>query len=296
VASLVKRKNPGTRVFTKIYFVKVGAVIVPIALCLGVGAVFLTPVLTAPPAVHLALGGGLIAFAVLLTAVVVVPDILKNRDHLTVTGDAITFEAWRDGSRVTLPRAEGNLLLVLPGFSDRGRFFGRRLTQLGTGRMITVSWFFPKRAIRRTCERSGWRFGYDPVLAERHLRRWRAWNWRMYASNFIGLHGPFTMQADPDGHLSLGAAILEEYGDEIIEALDGTPKSVRVTRHRLRKAAEVVYLRAASEQRAYAALADSAGSAGSAESAGSADERATRTAEADRLADTAAEVAPASAW
>ncbi len=117
----------------------------------------------------------------------------------------------------------------------------------------------------------------------------------MSAFNFIRLYGPFTMQADPGGHLSLGAAILAEYGDEIIEALDGTPKSVRVTRHRLRQAAKVVYLRAASEQRAYAALAE-ADAAESAESAESADERAIRTAEADRLADTAAEVAPASRW
>lgn len=284
MASSVKRKNPGTQVFTKIYFVKIWAVIVPVAACLGVGAVSLTPVITEPWAGHLALGGGFIAFAVLLTAVVVVPDILKNRDHLTVTRDAITFEAWRDETRVTLPREEGGLLLALPGFSDRGRSIGRRLTQLGTGRTITVSWFFPKHAIKRTCERSGWRFGYDPDLAERHLRRWRAWNWRMSAFNFIRLYGPFTMQADPGDHRSLGAAILAEYGDEIIEALDGTPKSVRVTRHRLRYAAKVVYLRAASEQRAYAALAESA------------DERATRTAEADRLADTAAEVAPASRW
>jgi hypothetical protein len=293
---LVKQENPGTRVFTRIYFVKIRTVIVPVAASLGAGVVWLTPMLTAPPAVHLALGGGFIAFAVLLTAVVVGPGILKNRDHLTVTGEAITFEAWRDGTRVTLPRAEGDLLLFLPGFSDRGRSIGRRLTQLGTGRTITVSWFFPKHAIRRTCERSGWRFGYDQDLAERHLRRWRAWKWQMSAFNFIRLYGPFTMQADPGGHLSLGAAILAEYGDEIIEALDGTPQSVRVTRHRLRKAAEVVYLRAASEQRAYAALAEPAASAESAHSADSADEHAIRTAEADRLADTAAEVAPASRW
>ena len=190
------------------------------------------------------------------------PDILKNRDHLMVTRDAITFEAWRDGSRVTLPRAEGNLLLVLPGFSDRGRSIGRRLTQLGTGRTITVSWFFPKRAIRRTCERSGWRFGATPDLAERHLR---AGGPRTHGGS---RRPPVAWRGDSAG----------------LEALDGTPKSVRVTRHRLRKAAKVVYLRAAGEQRAYAALPGSAG------------ERAIRTAEADRLADTAAEVAPASAW
>jgi len=284
VASLVKRKNPGTQVFTKIYFVKIWAAIVPVAAGLGVGVAALTPAISAPWVGHLALGGGFIAFAVLLSAAVVVPDILKNRDHLTVASDAITFEAWRDGARVTLPRPEGGLLLFLPGFSDRGRSIGRRLTQLGTGRTITVSWFFPKRAIRRTCERSGWRFGYDPNLAEQHLRRWRAWNWRRSASNFIGLYGPFTTPADPGGQLSLGAAILAEYGDEIIAALDETPQSVHATRHRLRAAAKGVYLRAAGEQRAYAALAASA------------DERATRTAEADRLAATAADVAPASVW
>lgn len=33
----------------------------------------------------------------------------------------------------------------------------------------------------------------------------------MSAFNFIRLYGPFTMLADPGGHLSLGAAILAEY-------------------------------------------------------------------------------------
>jgi hypothetical protein len=85
------------------------------------------------------------------------PDILANRDRITVTGDAITFEAWGDGSRVTLSRQEGDLLLVLPGFAYPGRHVSRRITQLGTGRAINVSWFLRKRAIRRAWDRSGWR-------------------------------------------------------------------------------------------------------------------------------------------
>jgi hypothetical protein len=121
------------------------------------------------------------------------PDILANRDHITVTGDAITFEAWGDGSRVTLSRQEGDLLLVLPGFAYPGRHVSRRITQLGTGRAIYVSWFLRKRAIRRACDRSGWRFGYSPDPAERHLRRWPAWDWRASAYNFITLHGPFAV-------------------------------------------------------------------------------------------------------
>ncbi len=241
-----------------------------------------SPAMPFPWVGHLVLGGGLIAFAVLLAAQLAVPDILANRDHITVTGDAITFEARGDGSRVTLSRQEGDLLLVLPGFAYPGRHVSRRITQLGTGRAIDVSWFFRKRAIRRACDRSGWRFGYNPDLAERHLRRWRAWDWRASAYNFITLHGPFAMPDVPGGRLSLGAAILEEYGDQVIEAAHSRSQShvpgTRFVRHAVR-----VYRRAADEQRIYAALA------------GSADERATRTAETDRLAAKATETGPASA-
>ena len=241
-----------------------------------------SPAMPFPWVGHLVLGGGLIAFAVLLAAQLAVPDILANRDHITVTGDAITFEAWGDGSRVTLSRQEGDLLLVLPGFAYPGWHVSRRITQLGTGRAIGVSWFFRKRAIRRACDRSGWRFGYSPDLAERHLRRWRAWDWRASAYNFITLHGPFAMPDVPGGRLSLGAAILEEYGDQIIEAAHARSQSHMPGTQFLRHAVRV-YRRAADEQRIYAALA------------GSADERATRTAEADRLAAKATETGPASA-
>ena len=241
-----------------------------------------SPAMPFPWVGHLVLGGGLIAFAVLLAAQLAVPDILANRDHITVTADAVTFEAWGDGSRVTLSRQEGDLLLVLPGFAYPGRNVSRRITQLGTGRAIDVSWFFRKRAIRQACDQSGWRFGYDPDLAERHLRRWRAWGWRASAYNFITLHGPFAMSDVPGGRLSLGAAILEEYGDQIIEAAHARPQS-RMHRTQLLRHAVRVYRRAADEQRSYAALA------------GPADERATRTAEANRLAAKATQTGPAGA-
>lgn len=282
VPSVIKRGNPDQQAFTKTYFPRVFLGIVPIGALLGLGAFMLSPAMPFPLVGHLVLGGGLTAFAVSLAALLAVPDILANRDHITVTGGAITFEAWSDGSRVTLSRQEGDLLLVLPGFAYPERHVSRRVTQLGTGRTINVSWFLRKRAIRRACERSGWRFGYSLDLAERHLRRWRAWDWRASAYNFIKLHGPFAMPDVPGGPLSLGAAILEEYGDEIIEAAHARSQShlpgTRFLRHAVR-----VYRRAADEQRTYATLADSTG------------ERATRTAEADRLAAKATEAGPASA-
>jgi len=279
----IKGENTGAHVFTRILFVRIWAVIMPVALCLVVGAVLLSPAMSGSWLDHLTFGGGFIVGAVLVAALAVVPDILANRDHITVTGDAITFEDWADGSRVTMAHAEGDLLLVVPGYVDGRQSNGRRLTQLGTGRTIGVSWFFPKRAIWRACERSGWRFGYDPDLAERHLRRWRAWGWRASASSFIGLHGPFTMPDDPGGRLSLGAAILEEYGDWIIEAAREVAPSHVLVPAAGRDAARA-YRRAASEQRAYAALPVTAS------------ERATRTAEADRLAARATEVGPPSYW
>lgn len=241
-----------------------------------------SPAMPFPWVGHLVLGGGLIAFAVLLAALLAVPDILANRDHMTVTGDAITFEAWGDGSRVTLSREEGDLLLVVPGFAYPGVNVSRCVTQLGTGRAIDVSWFFRKRAIRRACEQSGWRFGCNPDLAERHLRRWRAWDWRASAFNFITLYGPFAIPDVPGGRLSLGAAILEEYGDQIIDAAHARSQS-HMPRTRLLRHAVRVYRRAADEQRIYAALA------------GSADERATRTAETSRLVAKATKTGPASA-
>jgi hypothetical protein len=283
VASVIKRGNSDQQVFTKIYFATVFVGIIPIGGCLGLGAFMLSPAVPWSWVWHLVLGGGLIAGAVSLAALLAVPAILANRDHITVTGDAITFEAWSDGSRVTLSRQEGDLLLVLPGFAYPGRCVSRRITQLGTGRAINVSWFFHKRAIRRACERSGWRFGYSPDLAERHLRRWRAWDWRASAYDFIRLHGPFAMPDVPGGRLSLGAAILEGYGDEIIEAAHARFQSHMPDTQFLRHAVRV-YRRAADEQRVYAALAGSAG------------ERATRMAEADRLAAKATEVGPVSAW
>ena len=281
VASVIKRGNSDQQVFTKIYFATVFVGIVPIVACLGLGAFMVSPAAPFPWVGHLVLGGGFIAGAVLLSALLAVPAILANRDHITVTGDAITFEAWGDGSRVTLSRQDGDLLLVLPGFAYPGRRVGRRITQLGTGRAINVSWFLRKRAIRRACERSGWRFGYRLDLAERHLRCWRAWDWRASAYDFIRLNGPFSMPDVPGSRLSLGAAICEEYGDKIIEATHARFQShmpgTRFLRHAVR-----VYRRAADEQRIYAALAGSAG------------ERATRAAEADRLTAKATEAGPVS--
>lgn len=282
VASAIKWGNSDKKVFTKIYFRKVFLGIGPIGALLVLGVLMASPAMPFPWVGHLVLGGGFIAGAVLLAALLAVPDILANRDHITVTGDAITFEAWGDGSRVTLARQEGDLLLVLPGFVYPERRVSRRITQLGTGRTINMSWFLNKSAITRACDRSGWRFGYSPDLAERHLRRWRAWDWRASAYNFIRLHGPFAMPDVPGGRLSLGAAILEEYGAEIIEAAHARSQSHMSCTSFLRHAVRV-YLRAVDEQRAYAALAGSAG------------ERATRTAEADRLAAKATETGPVSA-
>jgi hypothetical protein len=77
-------------------------------------------------------------------------------------------------------------------------------------------WHFPRGAVRRACNRRGWRFGYDPDLGERQLRIWRDRGsrdrgWLTYAASLVVARGPVNVAADPGGHVSLGAAILDEY-------------------------------------------------------------------------------------
>jgi len=278
VASTTKHDNPRTYSFTRIYLRRPTTEIIQYAWLLGLSAAILAPLLRLPWMDRLSFGGIFIAFTIFMITIQLVPQVLKNRDHLTVNPDAITFEDWGDRSRVTLSRQDGDLLLVIPGYSDRGQRMNSRLIQLGTGHGIGVSWFFPQRAIRRACEQSGWRFGYDPDLAQLHLRHWRAKGQLAPAANLVRLYGPFTVPADPGGHLSLGAVISAEYGDKIMEVARKAVQSHRSDSRPRREAARV-YGRAATEQRAFADLADSA------------DERATRTAEADRLAAKAAKAA-----
>ena len=82
VAKVIKRGNSDQQVFTKIYFARVFVGIVPIMACLGLGAYMLSPAVPWPWVGHLTLGGGFIAGAFSLAALLAVPDILANRDRI----------------------------------------------------------------------------------------------------------------------------------------------------------------------------------------------------------------------
>jgi hypothetical protein len=140
---------------------------------------------------------------------------LRHRDRITVTSEAVTFRRWGDGRETTFRREDGDLLLVIPKDFQYASAIDLLLTQLGTGKSIGL-WHFPRGAVRRACNRRGWRFGYDPDLGERQLRIWRDRGsrdrgWLTYAASLVVARGPVNVAADPGGHVSLGAAILDEY-------------------------------------------------------------------------------------
>jgi hypothetical protein len=65
------------------------------------------------------------------------------------------------------------------------------------------------------------------------------------AAQLVDLFGPYDMSAGPDATVSLGAAVLEAYADELASTD--------------RTAARAAYQRAANAQRAYAAVAATSG-------------------------------------
>ena len=94
--------------------------------------------------------------------------------------------------------------------------------------------------------------------AERAVRVLRAANRLADAAGMIGELGPYGVPDGPDGTTSLGAAVLEAYGDQLAAA-------------GVLAAAETAWLDAAADQRSFAAAATSGG------------EGIARMAEADRI-------------
>jgi hypothetical protein len=185
----------------------------------------------------------------------------RGRNRIEVAADAIRYLHWNGGVEFTLSRDAEQELRLIPRLRDHGFVAGDRLTIVGSGDVMSLSGFSP-RAVRRACQGAGWRFadrgaGVDPELAARDLRRFREAGRLVEAAQLVDLFGPYDVDANRSGTTSLGAAVLEEYADQMAQ-LD-------------RRAARAAYERAAAEQRSFAAYATSGG------------EGAARMAEAERL-------------
>jgi hypothetical protein len=186
----------------------------------------------------------------------------RNRDHIDVTPEAISYRRGRRGGvSLTLSRDPGSAepadLRIIPRLSDHGFKAPPRLTLVGSGmEMSLVS--FSTRRVRRGCEAAGWRFGNGSTeQGASDLRDWYRSGRVIEGAQIVDLFGPYDTDVDNDGTTSLGAAVLESYADRLFEADHA--------------AARAAYLRAAEAQRSYAAYATSGG------------EGIARMAEADRL-------------
>jgi hypothetical protein len=85
----------------------------------------------------------------------------------------------------------------------------------------------------------------DPGLAEQAVRALRAEGRLAEAAELVDRLGPYGVADGDDATLSLGAAILEAYADQVAQADPGV--------------ANALYRRAADEQRSFAAAATSGG-------------------------------------
>ena len=68
-------------------------------------------------------------------------EVLRHRDRLTVTSEAVTFLRWSDGRETTLRRGDGDRLLIISKNLGAMLPGDRILTQLGTGRVIGLGGF-----------------------------------------------------------------------------------------------------------------------------------------------------------
>lgn len=89
----------------------------------------------------------------------------------------------------------------------------------------------------------------SPEQAERAVRELRAAGRLAEAAGLTGYLGPYGVAEDATATISLGAAVLEAYGDQLAEA---GPKADLA-------AADAAYRRAADDQRSFAAAATSGG-------------------------------------
>ncbi len=181
----------------------------------------------------------------------------RRRNRIEVTRDAIGYRHWSRRTDFTLSRQRGDDLRIIPRLRDHGFVVADRLTIVGSGDIMNLFGFSP-HAVKRACEAGGWRFGTGtPAQAEHDLRRWHEEGRAAEAAQLVDLFGPYDVDAGADATVSLGAAVLEAYADEL-SGIDP-------------RAARAAYLRAADAQRSYAAFATSGG------------EGIARMAEADRL-------------
>jgi hypothetical protein len=97
----------------------------------------------------------------------------------------------------------------------------------------------------------------DQAEAERTIRELRAAGWLAEAVRLVGRLGPYGVADGPDATTSLGAAVLEEYGDQLATTDPA--------------AADAAYRDGAADQRSFAGGATSGG------------EGLARIAEADRI-------------
>jgi hypothetical protein len=174
----------------------------------------------------------------------------RRRDRVEVTRDAISRRRWGGAVDVTLSRKQGDDLRLIPRLRDHGFTATDRLTIVGSGDAISLFGFAP-HAVTRACRARGWRFG-DGTSEQgaRDLRRLLEAGMLAEAAQLVDLFGPYDVNVDPDSTVSLGAAVLEAYADELASTD--------------RNAARAAYQRAANAQRSYAAFTTTSGGDGTA--------------------------------
>lgn len=184
----------------------------------------------------------------------------RRRSQVEVGRDLISYRAG-PAAPVTLSRAHGESLRILPRLRGYSVVRPERLILLGSGGALSLASMSSDK-VRHACEAHGWRFDGGSELAVRDVRRWLHSGRAAEAAQLIELFGPFAdAAADDDADTSLTAAVLEECGDSVLR--------------RNRASARDAYRRAAAAQHAFASHASSAA------------ENVNRAAQASRLDDKA---------
>jgi hypothetical protein len=183
--------------------------------------------------------------------------VARGRTRLEIRGDTIV---WRMGPRrsstLTRGAGDGAMLRIVPRYYHYGAFSPAQLALLGSGGVVGLAGI-PLDKVTRACQARGWAFGDDKDKATGTIRHLLHAGQTVQAAQFIELYGTFAVASDDEPATSIDAAVFEDIGD----------RRFRVNRVNGRDA----YLRAAREQRAFAACSDSE------------QERAQRLAVADRI-------------
>jgi hypothetical protein len=242
-----------------------GAVAVALGSAVAVWVLALAASLAAQPTAGGKIAAGVI-FGVLILLTVGLWHAVNTMTwaEVQVGRDAIVYRRWvakraaqRAAPSLTLWRANGEWLRILPSLSDHGFHRPVRLFHFGVGGAVPLDRFRVEQ-VKQACEAAGWRFDGDPARAVTDVQRWLHAGQTAEAAQLIELFGPFTEVAvDDDAGTSLVAAVLEDRGDRLVR--------------RNRPAAGDLYQRAAQAQRAFAGRTPAQGQA------------AARLAEADRI-------------